>query len=134
MDTWMLDVSRHLYVVGEGAWTTYRVHLYPDAEGWLEVFDEEIFPLDGNGKTKRGYYPATAADLRSELVAFPGFFSKIGKKLFGRLSAVESWATEAAPLTARRFQHLADDLESPATRVGASILVNAEAGSTALKP
>ena len=87
MDTWMLDVRRHLYVVGEGAWVTYRVHLYPDADGWLEVFDEEIFPLDTSGKPKRGYYPATAADLRSELVAFPRTVDNIPDWMWERFRA-----------------------------------------------
>lgn len=71
MDSWILEVRRHLYVVGEGAWVTYLVHLFPHAESRLEVFDEEIFPLGGNGKPDEGSYPATAAELRSELLAFP---------------------------------------------------------------
>lgn len=87
MDSWLLEVRRHLYVVGEGAWVTYRVHLFPDADGRLEVFDEEIFPLDGNGKPDEGSYPATAADLRSELVAFPRTVDNIPDWMWERFRA-----------------------------------------------
>jgi hypothetical protein len=87
MDSWLLEVRRHLYVLGEGAWVTYRVHLFPDADGRLEVFDEEIFPLDGNGKPDEGSYPATAAELRSELVAFPRTVDNIPDWMWGRFRA-----------------------------------------------
>ncbi|XAS68081.1 hypothetical protein V3C33_01740 [Micrococcaceae bacterium Sec5.7] len=71
MDAWVLELRRHLYVVGAGTWVTYRFHVFPAADGRLEVFDEEIFPLDQNGKRVWNSSPAGAGDLHAELVAFP---------------------------------------------------------------
>ncbi|XAS68078.1 hypothetical protein V3C33_01725 [Micrococcaceae bacterium Sec5.7] len=71
MDAWVLELRRHLYVVGAGTWVTYRFHVFPAADGRLEVFDEEIFPLDESGKPDWASSPATAGDLHGELVAFP---------------------------------------------------------------
>ncbi|GAC1604226.1 MAG: hypothetical protein NVS3B6_15980 [Pseudarthrobacter sp.] len=70
MDAWLLDVRSSLYVPGRGTYKTYRVHLFPDADGWLEVFDEEILtkgifgrPEDGESSGERSGRPVRTEGL-----------------------------------------------------------------------
>lgn len=70
IDDWLLEVRSRCYVLGVGTRVTYRVFLYPDMPGWLEVFDEEIL-TDGLFDTSGSNDPSDARTLKSELIAFP---------------------------------------------------------------
>lgn len=87
MDGWLLAVRNSLYVPGRGTYKTYRVHLFPNAEGWLEVFDEEILTKGIFGKPGEGNRPANAADVRSELKAFPRTVDNIPQWMWATLRA-----------------------------------------------
>ncbi|WP_082071959.1 hypothetical protein [Pseudarthrobacter chlorophenolicus] len=71
MDSWLLEVRARSYVPGEGTWITYRVHLYPQAEGHLEVFDEELLSRGLFATPGEEDAPSDAETLKSELIAFP---------------------------------------------------------------
>lgn len=71
MVSWLLDVRERSYIPGEGTWVTFRVYLYPDAAGRLEVFDEEILTKGLFGLPGDGNSPSDAETLKSELIAFP---------------------------------------------------------------
>lgn len=71
MDRWLLALRERCYVLGEGTWMTYRVFLYPDEPGRLEVFDEEILTKGLHSVSGRLNKPSSAATLSSELSAFP---------------------------------------------------------------
>ncbi|MEV7132216.1 hypothetical protein AB0N24_04940 [Arthrobacter sp. NPDC093128] len=87
MDAWLLDVRSSLYVPGRGTYKTYRVHLFPNAVGWLEVFDEEILTKGIFGRPEDGNRPANAADVRSELKAFPRTVDNIPQWMWDALRA-----------------------------------------------
>ena len=70
MDAWLLEVRARCYVPGEGTWVSYRVYLYPEAAGRLEVFDEEILTKGLFGSPGEDW-PSDAETLKSELIAFP---------------------------------------------------------------
>ncbi|MFI2563990.1 hypothetical protein [Paenarthrobacter sp. NPDC018779] len=70
IDDWLLEVRSRCYSPGVGTWVSYRVFLYPDAPGRLEVFDEEIL-TDGLFAASGWNDPSDADTLRSELLAFP---------------------------------------------------------------
>jgi hypothetical protein len=71
MDSWLLEVRARSYIPGEGTWVTYRVHLYPEAAGRLEVFDEEILTRGLFATPGEEDLPSDAETLKSELIAFP---------------------------------------------------------------
>lgn len=71
MDSWLLDVRERSYSPGEGTWVTFRVYLYPDSAGRLEVFDEEILTKGLFGLPGDGNRPSDAETLKSELISFP---------------------------------------------------------------
>ncbi|MFE4543016.1 hypothetical protein [Arthrobacter sp. NPDC056727] len=87
MDSWLLEVRARCYVPGEGTWVTYRVYLYPDAPGRLEVFDEEILTkglFESSGQKER---PSDAETLKSELIAFPRTMDKVPAWMLDTLQA-----------------------------------------------
>lgn len=85
MDVWLLNVRMELYVPGRGTYKTYRVHLFPDAPGRLEVFYEEILTAGLFGAPEDADPPANAADVRSELKAFPRTVDNIPKWMWDAL-------------------------------------------------
>lgn len=87
MDSWLLEVRARCYVPGEGTWVTYRVHLYPDAAGRLEVFDEEILTKGLFASSGRLNSSSDAATLKSELVAFPRTVDNIPHWMWDTLRA-----------------------------------------------
>jgi hypothetical protein len=87
MDAWLLDVRSSLYIPGRGTYKTYRVHLFPSTVGWLEVFDEEILTKGIFGRPEDGNRPASAADIRSELKAFPRTVDNIPQWMWDTLRA-----------------------------------------------
>ena len=87
MDRWLLELRERCYVVGEGTWMTYRVFLYPDEPGRLEVFDEEILTKGLHSTSGRLNAPSSAATLASELIAFPRTAENIPQWMWATLSA-----------------------------------------------
>ncbi|YCK81035.1 hypothetical protein M1D89_18410 [Arthrobacter sp. D3-18] len=87
MDRWLLELRERCYVVGEGTWMTYRVFLYPDEPGRLEVFDEEILTKGLHSTSGRLNAPSSAATLASELIAFPRTAENIPQWMWATFSA-----------------------------------------------
>lgn len=71
MDDWLLEVRERCYGPGEGTWITYRVLLYPDVPGRLEVFDEELLTQGLFASSGSQRSPSDASTWKSELIAFP---------------------------------------------------------------
>lgn len=85
LDAWLLDVRKELYIAGRGTYKTYRVYLFPDAAGRLEVFDEEILTKGIFGNPEDGNDPANAAEVVSELKAFPRTVDNIPQWMWATL-------------------------------------------------
>lgn len=67
---WLGEFKRSAFRPGFGSWITVRVHVFPDAPGFVEVFDEEI-PASGGAGGVASRRVGTAGVLTSELLAFP---------------------------------------------------------------
>ena len=98
---WLKDLKANAFRPGVGSWITVQVHVFPVAPGLVEVFDQEILAAGGvspplynpelktvDWGNKRLPVTDSGTDLSADPVIIdpsqePGFFSKIGQKLFG---------------------------------------------------
>ncbi|MFJ4027070.1 hypothetical protein ACIPWF_07720 [Paenarthrobacter sp. NPDC089989] len=70
-DYWLDDCRERAYVQGAGTWTTAEVHVFPNARGRLEVFDEEHLRRMSDGDWYPGGEPADAKQWAQQLLAYP---------------------------------------------------------------
>jgi hypothetical protein len=67
---WLDEFKRSAFRPGSGGWITVQVHVFPDAPGLVQVFDDEI-PASGGMGGAASRRLGTAGALTSELLAFP---------------------------------------------------------------
>ena len=71
LSQWLKEVRRLSYVPGRGTWISCRVYLYPDADGVLQVSDEEFIEPLHDMPTRRDEQFGRAGTLITDLRYFP---------------------------------------------------------------
>ncbi|VXC06579.1 conserved hypothetical protein [Arthrobacter sp. 9V] len=71
LNEWLSECRNLAYVPGLGTWTTAEVHVFPDAPGRVDFFDEEHLKRDADGDWDAGGHPAGAQTWIQQLLAYP---------------------------------------------------------------
>ncbi|MFF2844216.1 hypothetical protein [Paenarthrobacter sp. NPDC057981] len=71
LNRWLDECRVVAYVPGRGTWTTAEVHVFPNAPGRLDLYDEEHLDRMPNGNWYPGAKPSDAATWAQQLLRFP---------------------------------------------------------------